>query len=129
MWIVPIVTLIVSIQVYGLDRAQEEAAFDLGASRLQTFFRVTFPQILPGLSSGALFAFLLSWSNLPLSAYTTGVDTTLPEWLYSRMATNFAPMVPAVAVLSILASIVFVLVWQAGRVIVNGVIERRKQLG
>lgn len=127
-WIVPIVTLIVSIQVYGLDRAQEEAAFDLGASRLQTFFRVTFPQILPGLSSGALFAFLLSWSNLPLSAYTTGVDTTLPEWLYSRMSTNFAPMVPAVAVLSILASIIFVLVWQAGRVVVNGVIERRKQL-
>jgi spermidine/putrescine transport system permease protein len=115
-WIVPIVTLIVSIRVYGLDRAQEEAAFDLGASRLQAFFRITLPQLLPGLSSGALFAFLLSWSNMPLSAYTTGVDTTLPEWLYSRMATNYAPMVPAVSVLSIIASVIFVFVWQAGRV-------------
>jgi spermidine/putrescine transport system permease protein len=68
----------------------------------------------------------LSWSNLPLSAYTTGVDTTLPEWLYSRMATNYAPMVPAVSVLSILASIVFVLAWQSGRVALRGMIERRK---
>jgi spermidine/putrescine transport system permease protein len=116
-WIVPIVTLIVSIRVYGLDRAQEEAAFDLGASRLQAFLRITLPQILPGLSSGVLFAFLLSWSNMPLSAYTTGVDTTLPEWLYSRMATNYAPMVPAVSVLSIIASVIFVLVWQGGRVV------------
>jgi spermidine/putrescine transport system permease protein len=125
-WIVPIVTLIVSIRVYGLDRAQEEAAFDLGASRLQVFLRITLPQLLPGLSSGALFAFLLSWSNMPLSAYTTGVDTALPEWLYSRMSTNYAPMVPAVSMLSILASIIFVIVWQAGRVAIRRAIERRR---
>ena len=125
-WIVPIVTLIVSIRVYGLDRAQEEAAFDLGASRLQVFLRITLPQLLPGLSSGALFAFLLSWSNMPLSAYTTGVDTALPEWLYSRMSTNYAPMVPAVSMLSILASVIFVIAWQAGRVAIRRVIERRR---
>ena len=112
MWIVPIVTLIVSIQLYGFDLAQEEAAFDLGATRLQTFFAVTLPQIMPGIVSGALFAFLLSWSNLPLSAYTTGVDTTLPEWLYSRMSTNYAPMVPAVSVLSIVASVLAVAIFQ-----------------
>lgn len=125
-WIVPIVTLIVSIRVYGLDRAQEEAAFDLGASRLQVFLRITLPQLLPGLSSGALFAFLLSWSNMPLSAYTTGVDTALPEWLYSRMSTNYAPMVPAVSMLSILASVIFVICWQAGRVAIRRAIERRR---
>ena len=126
-WIVPIVTLIVSIRVYGLDRAQEEAAFDLGASRLQVFLRITLPQLFPGLSSGALFAFLLSWSNMPLSAYTTGVDTALPEWLYSRMSTNYAPMVPAVSMLSILASVLFVVLWQAGRVAIRNAIERRRR--
>ena len=102
-WIVPIVTLIVSIRLYGLDVAQEEAAFDSGATRFQAFLAVTLPQMMPGIFSGALFAFLLSWANLPLSAYTSGADTTLPDWLYSRMATNYAPMVPAVSVLSILA--------------------------
>ena len=66
----------------------------------------------------ALFAFLLSWSNLPLSAYTSGPDTTLPEWLFSRMATNYAPMVPAISVLSIIGSVATVLLWQAVRRIV-----------
>ena len=103
--IAPIVTVVIAITLYGLDRAQEEAAFDLGASRLQTFREITLPAIMPGVLSGGLFAFLLSWSNLPLSAFTTGADTTLPEWLYSRMATNYAPTIPAVAVLSVVASL------------------------
>jgi spermidine/putrescine transport system permease protein len=108
--IVPVVTLVVSITLFGFDVAQEEAAMDLGASRWQAFVEVTLPVMVPGLVSGGLFAFLLSWSNLPLSAYTTGADTTLPEWLYSRMATNYAPAVPAVAVLSMTATFVLVIV-------------------
>ena len=114
-WIVPIVTLIVSIRLYGYDQAQEEAAFDLGATRLQAFMAVTLPQMMPGIVSGALFAFLLSWANLPLSAYTSGPDSTLPEWLFSRMATNYAPLVPAISVMSILGSLAFVLLWQSVR--------------
>lgn len=114
-WIVPIVTLIVSIRLYGYDAAQEEAAFDLGATRLQAFWHVTIPQMAPGIVSGALFAFLLSWANLPLSAYTSGPDSTLPEWLFSRMATNYAPMVPAISVLSIIASLAVVLIYQTAR--------------
>ena len=78
-WIVPVVTLVMAIQVYGFDPALEEAAFDLGASRLQVLREVTLPILLPGIWSGALFAFLLSWGNFPLSLYTTGADTTVPE--------------------------------------------------
>jgi spermidine/putrescine transport system permease protein len=103
-WIVPIVTLVISIRLYGFDVMQEEAAFDLGASRWQVFREVTLPALAPGIVSGALFAFLLSWSNLPLSIYTTGADTTLPEWLYSRASTNYSPLVPAIATIATLAS-------------------------
>jgi spermidine/putrescine transport system permease protein len=103
-WIVPIVTLVISIRLYGYDVMQEEAAFDLGASRWQVFREVTLPALAPGIVSGALFAFLLSWSNLPLSIYTTGADTTLPEWLYSRASTNYSPLVPAIATIATLAS-------------------------
>ncbi len=104
-WILPIVTLIVSIRLFGYDPAQEDAARDLGATRWQTFREVTLPHLAPGLISGGLFAFLLSWSNLPLSIFTTGADTTLPEWLFSRVATNYSPVVPAVAVISTLGSV------------------------
>ena len=103
-WVVPIVTLVISIRLYGYDVAQEEAAFDLGASRLQVFREVTLPALAPGIVSGALFAFLLSWSNLPLSVFTTGADTTLPEWLYSRASTNYSPLVPAISMIATLAS-------------------------
>lgn len=115
-WIVPIVTLIISIRLYNYDVAQEEAAFDLGATRWQAFREVTLPALVPGIISGALFGFLMSWSNLPLSMFTSGADTTLPEWLFSRTATNYTPLVPAVAVIatiiSALAIIIVALSWK-----------------
>ncbi|MGI9419551.1 MAG: ABC transporter permease [Geminicoccaceae bacterium] len=109
-WVAPIVTLVISIRLYGYDVAQEEAAFDLGASRLQVFREITLPALMPGTVSGALFGFLLSRSNLPLSIFTTGADTTLPEWLFSRTATNYSPLVPAVTVIATLSSALIVLV-------------------
>jgi ABC-type spermidine/putrescine transport system permease subunit II len=107
-WIVPIVTLVISIRLFGYDPAQEEAAFDLGASRWQVAREVTLPVLWPGIFSGALFAFLLSWSNLPLSAYTSGADTPLPVWLFTRTATNYSPLVPAVAVIGTVVSALIV---------------------
>ncbi|MBT8080403.1 MAG: ABC transporter permease subunit [Gammaproteobacteria bacterium] len=114
-WVVPIVTLVISIRLYHYDVAQEEAAFDLGATRLQVFREITLPALAPGIVSGALFAFLLSWSNLPISVFTSGADTTLPEWLYSRTATNYSPLVPAVAVIGTAASAAIVLLAAALR--------------
>lgn len=104
-WILPIITLVISIRLFGYDPAQEDAARDLGANRWQVLREVTLPYLSPGLVSGGLFAFLLSWSNLPLSIFTTGADTTLPEWLFSRVATNYAPVVSAIAVIATLASV------------------------
>ena len=103
-WTVPIVTLVISISMAGYDIAQEEAAFDLGANRWQVFREVTLPALMPGIVSGAMFAFLLSWANLPLSIFTTGADTTLPEWLYSRASTNYSPLVPAISMIATLVS-------------------------
>lgn len=99
-WIIPVVTLVISIQVYSFDPALEEAAFDLGASRLQVFREVTLPVLLPGIVSGALFAFLLSWGNFPLSLYTTGADTTIPEYLYAKMVAGYTPGVPVLGTVS-----------------------------
>ncbi|NEX46708.1 ABC transporter permease [Pseudotabrizicola algicola] len=114
-WIVPIVTLVISIRLFGYDVAQEEAAFDLGASRWQVAREITLPALWPGIFSGALFAFLLSWSNLPLSVYTSGADTPLPLWLFSRTATNYSPLVPAIAVIGTFVSGLIVLLLLAVR--------------
>ncbi|MCK0207054.1 ABC transporter permease [Starkeya koreensis] len=103
-WIVPVVTLVIAIQVYGFDASLEEAAFDLGCSRVQVFREVTLPLLWPGIWSGMLFAFLLSWSNFPLSLYTTGADSTIPEWLYAKMVAGYTPMVPALGTMATLGA-------------------------
>ncbi len=108
-WILPIVTLVISVRFFGYDVAQEEAAYDLGATHVQVVREVTLPQIWPGIFSGILFGFLLSWSNLPLSVFTSGPDTPLPVWLFSRTATNYSPLVPSVAVIGTVVSALIVI--------------------
>lgn len=108
-WIVPVVTLVMSIQVYSFDPALEEAAFDLGASRWQVLREVTLPVLFPGLFSGALFAFLLSWGNFPLSLYTTGADTTVPEYLYAKMVAGYTPGVPVLGTVSTIGAAVLLI--------------------
>ena len=111
-WIVPIVTLIMSIQVYSFDPALEEAAFDMGASRWQVLKEITLPILSPGIISGAIFAFLLSWGNFPLSLFSTGADQTVPEWLYAKMVSGYTPMVPTLGSLTMgIAALVVILVF------------------
>lgn len=108
-WIVPVVTLVISIQVYSFEAALEEAAFDLGASRWQVLKEVTLPVLFPGIFSGALFAFLLSWGNFPLSLFTTGADTTVPEYLYAKMVVGYTPGVPVLGTISTAGAVVLLL--------------------
>ena len=103
-WVVPVATLVMAIQAYSLDPALEEAAFDLGASRFQVLKEITIPVLWPGIFSGALFSFLLSWSNFPLSMFTTGADQTIPEWLYAKMVAGYTPLVPTLGALTTLGA-------------------------
>ncbi len=108
-WIIPVATLVISIQVYSFDPALEEAAFDLGANRLQVFREITLPVLLPGIISGCLFSFLLSWGNFPLSLYTDGADTTIPEYLYAKMVAGYTPGVPVLGTVSTVTAAVLLL--------------------
>ncbi len=108
-WVVPIATLVMAIQVYGFDPALEEAAFDLGASRFQVLREITIPVLWPGIFAGALFSFLLSWGNFPLSLFTTGADQTIPEWLYAKMVSGYTPLVPTLGALTTLGAALLLL--------------------
>ena len=109
-WIAPIATLIVAIRAYSFDPALEEAARDMGAGTFTIFREITLPLLAPGLISAGLFAFLLSWGNFPLSLFTTGADSTLPEWLYAKMVSGYSPLVPTLGVMSVIGSILLILV-------------------
>ena len=109
-WIAPIATLVIAIRAYSFDPALEEAARDMGCSTWQTLREVTIPLLMPGVVSAGLFAFLLSWGNFPLSLFTTGADSTLPEWLYAKMVSGYSPLVPTVGILTVAASAVLLAV-------------------
>lgn len=108
-WITPITTLIIAIRAYGFDPSLEEAARDMGATTFEIMREVTIPLLMPGIVAAGLFAFLLSWGNFPLSLFTSGVDATLPKWLYSRMVSGFTPQIPAIGMLAVASSTVLVL--------------------
>ena len=82
----------------GSERALEEAAQDLGANRIETFFLITLPQIKPGVIAGALFAFINSWINVEVSIFnSTSQLVTLPVKLFNYIQFNIDPTLAAVS--------------------------------
>ena len=80
------VTMVVLERLHEFDNSLLEAAEDLGASGLYTFFHVTLPLILPGIIAGALFAFMLSFDDFVITFFVKGAgDTTLPVYIQSAI--------------------------------------------
>jgi len=100
---IPFVTLVVRARLHGFDRSIEEAAMDLGANELVTFWRVTLPTILPGVLSGALLAFTLSLDDYVITYFTAGPgSTTLPLRIFSMVRFAVTPEVNALSTLWVL---------------------------
>ncbi|SDX74342.1 ABC transporter permease [Halopenitus persicus] len=94
---IPFVVTIVSSQLYGFDRSLEEAAQNLGASEIRTFYEVTFPIVVPGILGGMLFAFTISFDNFTQTFFWTSFGTdTLPVFIYSMIRTGIDPSVNAI---------------------------------
>jgi putative spermidine/putrescine transport system permease protein len=95
------------------DRTLEEAAQNLGAGPLATFFLVTLPIIRPGIAAGALFAFMISFDELVLALFLAGPRSpTLPIKIYSAVQLGLDPTVAAVATLLIALTTAILLLGQ-----------------
>jgi len=96
------VTLIVAGRLSEFDRSLEEAALDLGATPLQTFFRITLPIISPALVAAWLLAFTLSLDDLVIASFVTGPGaSTLPIVVFSSVRLGVSPKVNALATILI----------------------------
>jgi len=102
----PYVFLTVSAVLYNFDRSLEEAARSLGASAFTTFRRVTLPIIKGGVISGAVFAFITSFDQFPISLLLSGVGTTtLPIQVFDYLRFSFDPTAAAVGTINILITL------------------------
>jgi putative spermidine/putrescine transport system permease protein len=102
----PYVIRTVSASLAGFDRSLELAAMTLGAGRVETFRRVTLPLILPGVTAGAVFAFIVSFDELTVTLFVTGPRlATLPIRIYNHITYITDPLVAALSALLVFVTI------------------------
>ncbi len=103
------VAIVVRARLAQLDDSLEEAAADLYASRWQAFRRVTLPLIAPGVAGGALLALTLSLDDVVVTQFVSGAgSTTLPVYVFGLVRRGVTPLINAVSVLMLVASMVLV---------------------
>jgi spermidine/putrescine transport system permease protein len=103
------VVIVVRARLADMNPRYEEAARDLGANEWRTFWRVTFPLILPGVIAGGLLAFTLSLDDYIVTFFNNGVGTdTLPLFVYGSLRQRVSPEINALSTLMLLASMVLV---------------------
>lgn len=95
----PFVVITVTATLVGFDHSLTRAASSLGASPVYTFFNVTMPLVLPGIISGALFAFATSFDEVVVVLFLAGVEErTIPRQMWSGMREQLSPTILAVAI-------------------------------
>ena len=104
----PYVVLNVMPKLHQMDSSLVNAAMDLGCTPLQSFFKVTLHEIMPGIITGAIMAFTMSLDDFVISYFVTGMDfTTLPVEIYSYVKKPIQPKI--YAMFTLLFVLIFVL--------------------
>ncbi|MDP9328868.1 MAG: ABC transporter permease [Actinomycetota bacterium] len=90
---IPFVAITVRARVQGLDRSLEDAAQDLFAPPVVTFFKITLPLILPGIVAGFLLSFVLSLDDFVITNFVRGQTNTFPTWVFGASRLGVPPQV------------------------------------
>jgi spermidine/putrescine transport system permease protein len=94
-----------------LDRAQEEASLDLGATYWQTFWRVTLPNLRLSIIGAALLIFTLSMDEIAVSFFLIGRDNTLPLEIWGRLRRGITPEINAISTIIFVFSLMVIVIW------------------
>jgi spermidine/putrescine transport system permease protein len=94
-----------------LDRAQEEASLDLGATPWQTFWRITLPNLRLSLIAASLLIFTLSMDEIAVTFFLIGSENTLPLEIWGRLRRGITPEINAVSTLIFAVSVGLIVIW------------------
>ena len=108
MFNISFVVVTVRARLYGFDRHLEEAAMDLGANEFTTFWKVTFPMILPGILAAALLAFSLSIDDYVITSFTAGRTSTFPIFIWGSARVGVPVQVNVIGTAFFLIAVGFV---------------------
>ena len=102
----PFVVITVTATLFGFDQSLTQAAASLGSPPPRTFFKVTMPLVLPGMISGALFAFITSFDEVVVVFFMSGFEQrTIPRQMWAGIREQISPTILAVATLLVIVSI------------------------
>ena len=102
----PFVVITVTATLVGFDNSLTRAAANLGANPTTSFFKVTMPLILPGVISGALFAFITSFDEVVVVLFLAGFEQrTIPRQMWAGIREQISPTILAVATIPVMISI------------------------
>ncbi|MBM7068250.1 ABC transporter permease [Actibacterium sp. 188UL27-1] len=103
---IPFVIITVTATLVGFDHSLTRAAANLGASPTTTFFRIIMPLILPGVISGALFAFVTSFDEVVVVLFVADFDQqTIPRQMWNGIREQISPAILSVATILVIFSI------------------------
>jgi spermidine/putrescine transport system permease protein len=94
-----------------MDRAQEEASLDLGATPWQTFWRVTLPALKLSIIAAGLLIFTLSMDEIAVTFFLIGRDNTLPLEIWGRLRRGITPEINAISTLIFVGSVGLIVIW------------------
>ncbi len=103
-FITTIVTLLISARLKKFDRTLEEAAYNLGANRLEVIWFITLNYLRPAIIGAAIVAFLMSFENFNTTLFLVGSNATLPINLYLQVRDGSTPVINAIAFLLIVTT-------------------------
>ena len=102
----PFVVITVTATLVGFDHSLTRTSANLGANPTVTFFKVIMPLILPGVISGALFAFITSFDEVVVVLFLAGFDQrTIPRQMWSGIREQISPTILAVATILVMISV------------------------
>ncbi|MCZ6743370.1 MAG: ABC transporter permease [Alphaproteobacteria bacterium] len=113
---IPFVVITVTATLAGFDATLARAGASLGAGPARVFFTITLPLILPGVISGALFAFVTSFDEVVVALFLAGSEhRTLPRQMWAGIREQISPTITAVATMLIVFSVLLMIVMEALR--------------
>ena len=115
MFQVSFVALTVRARIRGFDWTLEQAAQDLGATPFRTFWRVTFPLVLPGIMAAALLAFALSIDDFIITFFNSGPVQSFPIYIYGASRVEISPQINVLASMVLFLSIAVLAIGTFGR--------------
>ncbi|WP_457551233.1 ABC transporter permease [Desulfobacula sp.] len=107
--------LLIMSRAQRFDLTQEEAAFDLGATHRQVFWKITLPFLWPALISSMALAFMQSFDNYNTTLFAIGVEQTLPIYIGTKLRSFISPAMNALAVVFIVLTIIGAIVYEYRR--------------